>query len=429
MNIAELENQLEGELQRGRFEQAEPLSKQLLSRKPESIPGLRVAWMAAMQRGQFAQALPHLGRLAEQLPDDIETLGSLGLAAFECGEPGRAREAFAQALRLDPGNLPGLVYYGLSCERLGDNQQAASAFLRAQRIAEMTGARQLPPNLRGPMNHASEFVRHQLADFIAGRLQPLKSQYGDQAVARIQGAADIFTGHRAPDFAHPQLRPGLAYIPDLPVRMFFEREEFSWVTRLEEARDDILEELLTVLGEDTGFKPYINHPAGTRKAHEWKDLNQSMDWASLHLYRHGQRIEENCARCPKTSAVIESLDLHRVPGYTPEVMFSVLRPHSRIPVHTGSVNGRLVVHLPLIVPENCGALRVADEQRAWQEGECMIFDDAFKHEAWNDSDDTRVVLILDTWNPDLSQAEREAFSQMLCAARAFEKELLDLQPA
>lgn len=429
MSIAELENQLQAGLQQGQIEQVESLSRELLSRDPDNVPGLDAAWMVAMQRGQFGEALAPLDRLAALRPDDKQVLGNLGMAAFESGDFGRARQAFARALQLDPGSLPGLVYHGLCCERLGDDRQATSSFLRAQRIGERIGASRLPDNLRSSMNHASEFVRRRLSGFIAEQLKPLSERHGEQALERILAAADIFTGHRAPGFSHPELRPGLAYIPDLPVRFFLEREEFSWISRLEGAWHDIREELLTVLEEDTGFRPYINHPAGTRKAEEWKGVNQSMDWASLHLYRNGERIEENCARFPKTSEVIETLDLHRVAGYTPEVMFSVLRPHAHIPRHTGSVNGRLVVHLPLIVPENCGALRVVDEQRTWREGECLIFDDAFYHEAWNDSDDTRVVLILDTWNPDLSQAERDGFDLMLQAARTFEREMLDLQPA
>ena len=428
MNIAELEKQLQGELQHGRLQQAESLSKELLTRNPESIPALQAAWMAAMQRSRFQDALPHLEKLAKLLSDDAPVLGNLGLASYECGEFSQARKAFAQLLQLDPGHLPGLVYHGLSSERLGDDNQATSSYLRAQRIAEIIGPEQVPASLRKPLGHASEFVRQRLTSDFAEQLQPLKAQFGDQAIARIQACADIFTGHRPAKPSHPELRPRLAHIPDLPVRMFYEREEFPWISKLEEATDVIREELLAVMREDSSFKPYINHPAGSKRAQEWKELNQSMDWASLHLYRNGERIEENCARCPRTAEVLESLDLHRVPGYTPEAMFSVLRPHSTIPPHSGTINGRLVVHLPLIVPENCGALRVADEQRSWREGECMIFDDAYVHEAWNHSDETRVVLILDTWNPDLSQPEREAFERMLRTARTFEMEMLDQQP-
>jgi aspartate beta-hydroxylase len=101
-------------------------------------------------------------------------------------------------------------------------------------------------------------------------------------------------------------------------------------------------------------------------------------------------------------------------------MFSVLKPHTRIQAHFGSVNGRLIVHLPLIVPPDCGALRVAGEERGWTEGRCLVFDDSFEHEAWNDSDQTRIVLIFDTWNPDLSHAERHAFATLMQVAKRFE---------
>jgi len=46
-------------------------------------------------------------------------------------------------------------------------------------------------------------------------------------------------------------------------------------------------------------------------------------------------------------------------------------------------------------------MRVGDETRTVQEGKCVVFDDSWEHEAWNDGDGTRVVLILDVWHPDL----------------------------
>ena len=76
---------------------------------------------------------------------------------------------------------------------------------------------------------------------------------------------------------------------------------------------------------------------------------------------------------------------------------------------------------PLVVPPDCGALKAAGEARAWQEGRLMMFDDSFEHEAWNDSDQTRVVLIFDTWNPHLSEIEREAFRRVLGTAQRFER--------
>lgn len=95
-------------------------------------------------------------------------------------------------------------------------------------------------------------------------------------------------------------------------------------------------------------------------------------------------------------------------------MFSLLRPQTRIPPHTGVANVRLVVHLPLIVPPGCG-FRVGNETRIWREGEAWVFDDTIEHEAWNDSDRDRYVLIFDVWNPRLSPAERELITAVMAA--------------
>jgi aspartate beta-hydroxylase len=94
-------------------------------------------------------------------------------------------------------------------------------------------------------------------------------------------------------------------------------------------------------------------------------------------------------------------------------MFSVLRPHTHIPPHYGTINGRVIVHLPLIVPENCGALRVAGETRSWVYGKCFAFDDSYAHEAWNHSDETRVVLLFDIWSPFLTEIEIAAFARVI----------------
>ena len=104
--------------------------------------------------------------------------------------------------------------------------------------------------------------------------------------------------------------------------------------------------------------------------------------------------------------------------HAPETLFSVLRPGTHILPHRGVTNTRLVTHLPLIVPPDC-ALRVGGETHVWQPDQCVTFDDTFEHEAWNRSDETRVVLILDSWNPDLSEVERAAVTDLVAAIGDF----------
>ena len=108
-------------------------------------------------------------------------------------------------------------------------------------------------------------------------------------------------------------------------------------------------------------------------------------------------------------------------GLCPNALFSALAPHTHIPPHHGETNARFVVHLPLIVPENC-LYRVGFEKRRWRVGELLVFDDTIEHEARNDSDELRVVLIFDIWNPLLSKAEREMVQAITAAARDYARE-------
>ena len=142
-------------------------------------------------------------------------------------------------------------------------------------------------------------------------------------------------------------------------------------------------------------------------------------WSAFYLWKDGALVPENAARCPNTVAALEDVPLNRLPQRSPSVLFSLLKPHAHIPPHNGLVNTRLICHLPLIVPENCGAIRVGNESRPWVEGELLIFDDSMLHEAWNDSDSDRVVLLFDIWRPELTEEERALVTTVLTAARHY----------
>jgi aspartyl/asparaginyl beta-hydroxylase (cupin superfamily) len=148
---------------------------------------------------------------------------------------------------------------------------------------------------------------------------------------------------------------------------------------------------------------------------QWKALNNNLDWTAIHLLQNGRRVETNAKHCPKTLAAVARMDQPHVPGASPNAMFSLLAPRTRIPPHTGVANTRLVCHLPLIVPPNCG-FRVGATTRDWSVGEAFVFDDTIEHEAWNDSDELRVVLIIDLWPPALGAADRAAAAAVIGAS-------------
>jgi len=203
-------------------------------------------------------------------------------------------------------------------------------------------------------------------------------------------------------------RPTFMSFPGLPARAWYEHAEFPWMPALERHTDAIRQELLAVMAKDQGFRPFVEMPREHPGAAYWKDLNHSPNWNAFFFYRDGQAYVENQARCPVTTAALDAAPLNRVADHSPESLYSILTPGAHIPPHTGVINVRLVVHLPLIVPSatECG-IRVGTETRGWEEGRCIAFDDTYEHEAWNKSDKTRVVMIFDIWNPALTLPERE----------------------
>jgi len=120
-------------------------------------------------------------------------------------------------------------------------------------------------------------------------------------------------------------------------------------------------------------------------------------WDVFVLYAFGEKLENNCALCPETARLVAA-----IPGMT-TAGFSMLVGGAHIKPHVGYTDEVLRCHLGLLVPPGC-SLRVGDEERAWEEGKCMVFDDTIEHEAWNRSDETRVVLLID-FKRDARQGE------------------------
>ena len=190
-------------------------------------------------------------------------------------------------------------------------------------------------------------------------------------------------------YTHPLQYPPY-YIPGVPARTFYDPAEFEWVKPLEEAFPVIRAELLQVLQQDAqGFKGYMS------------EANQRLaGWNTFNFFFYGKKFEDNCARCPETTRVLEAL-----PRFEKDhIMFSSLNPHAHIPPHTGPMNGIIRGHLPLIAKPG-SFIRVGNDERTWQEGKVLVFDDSFEHEVWNHSEHVRIVLFMNFWHPCFSPDE------------------------
>lgn len=171
---------------------------------------------------------------------------------------------------------------------------------------------------------------------------------------------------------------------------FLASEQFDWVPILEENWQAIRAELDVIL-------QYTDHLPRFQDISPDQGMNISQDnrWKTFFLYGYGVKMSQNCDYCPKTSRTIE-----QIPGMK-TAFFSIMLPGKYISEHRGPYKGVLRCHLGLKVPhakEECG-IRVDHEIRHWEEGKTMVFDDSYPHEAWNKTDEVRVVLFLDVVRP------------------------------
>lgn len=181
---------------------------------------------------------------------------------------------------------------------------------------------------------------------------------------------------------------------------FYDKTLFSYQKLLEENYKIILEELLSVINIKESNESLINiwtaaHPA-------YVDGKFDISWKTYEFLFFGIKKLDNIEKCPKTYEIISQI---------PELItaqFSVLLPHTHVNPHKGYSKIILRNHLPLIVPagNQCG-IRIEDETHYWKKGELVVFDDSFEHEAWNNSDEIRALLMFDVAKPDCGYNAQE----------------------
>jgi aspartate beta-hydroxylase len=396
----------------GQNDTAEAHFRSVLELAPDHPGALNALGLIAIAQKDPAAAAGFFARAAAADPEAPALWINLAKARRMLGDDEGERESLTRVLEIDQRHLTGLIRMAELHERLGEGSQATkkwSGVLALGRLLDPS-----PPELATVLAHASSYVEERTREF-TGRIElGLGDALGEVEAAerrRFKACVEYMGGGRK---IYANQCAGLHY-PFLPADEFFDREHFAWLAELEAKTPLIRAEAEALLAaSDPGLSPYVAMDRGTPE-NKWSALDHSLDWGALHLWREGVRIEEACARCPQTAAIMESLPLAQMPRRAPTVFFSVLRPHTRIPPHTGVSNVRTIIHLPLIVPEGCG-FRVGGETRQWRVGEALAFDDTIEHEAWNDSDQIRAVLIFDVWNPHIGEAERRLLQSLFTIA-------------
>lgn len=413
--------------QHGDMAIAEREYSRLLDVCPDDAEALQFLASRLLERGDVTRAIELLLAAQQAQPTDAAILHQLGEAQMLAGDPNAAANSLRQGLEYAPGMFVARLRLGVVHEQQGRRHEAMLAYSAAMDAAQNRGRwlsdDTTAPGLREAVKHAAQYisaVRRELFDAI---MEPLRERYGRSELARVDECLSIYLGGHAPATPDPRQRPKFLYFPGIPSQPFYPNERFPAHAELEAAVDVVREELLAVLSHtQDGIVPFLGTDSATAIAANLLGSSgrQEPAWDAFFFYRHGVRHHANGARCPRTSALLDSMPLVRVRDHAPETLYSILRPGTHILPHRGVTNTRLVTHLPLIVPSDC-ALRVGGETHVWKEGQCVTFDDTFEHEAWNHSEQVRAVLILDSWNPDLSAAEQAAVADLVAAIGDFNR--------
>jgi aspartate beta-hydroxylase len=387
----------------GRASEADRLLASVARLAPGHPAVLNELGLQMLARGEAGKASELFRRATQADPKHPNLWSNLASSLHALNQLPEELDAIERALALEPRHLAALLQKGALLEASGDPRNAARAYRNA--LATLPAGATPPATVLAVIERARAAVAQDeaaLATAIEERLAEVKARHGGGPYRRVEHCIDLLTGKRA-RFT-PQ--PTFMYFPGLPAVEFFDRADSPWLDALEAASDEIRSELMSVLVADReGLEPYIAYPEGL-PINQWKELNKSRRWSAYFLWNQSEPQPAHLARCPRTAEALRAVPQCDVKGRGPTAFFSILESHTRIPPHTGVTNIRLTVHLPLIVPPNCG-FRVGSETREWVPGKAWAFDDTIEHEAWNESDVPRGILIFDVWNPFLTLAERD----------------------
>lgn len=370
--------------------------------------------MEALARRDFASAAAAFADAVAADPQAGPLWRNLAHARRELGDAEGERQALEAALRIDRTDFMAWLRKAELHQRLSEHGEALLAWNGVLQMAARLDP--LPSGLVPVLDRARAWiadrtthiggaVEAQLADSFAA-LDPAEQRRVRAFLDRALRGRRVYQNECA----------GL-YYPFLPADEFFDEAHFPWFDALAQQTDAIRGELTALLADgDAALRPYVRLDEGSPH-NKWSMLDHSLDWGACFLWEYGEPNPPVLERCPATAATLAAIPSAHIPGRSPSAFFSLLRPHTRIPPHTGVTNSRAIIHLPLIVPHGCG-FRVGAETRPWIEGVPFAFDDTIEHEAWNDSDSLRAVLIFDVWNPHLSEAEQAMIVRYYAAADA-----------
>uniref|UniRef100_A0A182WL94 Aspartyl/asparaginy/proline hydroxylase domain-containing protein n=1 Tax=Anopheles minimus TaxID=112268 RepID=A0A182WL94_9DIPT len=325
-------------------------------------------------QGQHAKAIEVHQVLIRRFDDEPHYRNQLAVSYLYMNRLAEAKAVLHETLHrwIDDGFA--LVHYGFVVKTLDQNMELAAQYLQEGIETDQPGTQD-------------------------GRFY---FQLGDalQRLGRTSEALNVYRKGVQKKLFLSLYQRSLYNVDGLRSRPFWTEEQTTYATELELIRaqwEQVRDEGLKLLNSAGVF------------VNESENLRDRGDWKQLELFSRGTRVERNCARAPVTCRLVEQYFPAARTCKRGQVKFSVMHPGTHVWPHCGPTNCRVRAHLGLSVPQGT-YIRVAEETRSWENGKWLIFDDSFEHEVWHNGTETRLVLIVDFWHPDLTESQRRSLS-------------------
>ncbi|XP_069710277.1 aspartyl/asparaginyl beta-hydroxylase isoform X4 [Phaenicophaeus curvirostris] len=319
--------------------------------------------------GRMRGSLVTLQKLVQLFPNDASFKNDLGVGYLLIGDNSNAKKVYEEVLRLAPNDGFAKVHYGF--------------ILKAEnKIAESIPYLKEGLESGDPGTDDGRFYFH-LGDAL--------QRMGDKEAHKWYEL-----GYQRGHFASVWQR-SLYNVKGLKAQPWWTARETGYtelVKSLEKNWKLIRDEGLAVMDKERSlFLP------------EDENLREKGDWSQFTLWQQGRKNEKACRSVPKTCTLLE-----RFPEATGcrrgQIKYSIMHPGTHVWPHTGPTNCRLRMHLGLVIPKEGCRIRCAEENRTWEEGKVLIFDDSFEHEVWQDAENYRLIFIVDVWHPELTAQQR-----------------------
>ncbi|WHI44697.1 aspartyl/asparaginyl beta-hydroxylase domain-containing protein [Microbulbifer sp. JMSA004] len=233
-----------------------------------------------------------------------------------------------------------------------------------------------------------------MLDIFSHDLDAIRNRYGNQSLHRVEKMFETQS------YRDPMQSDAKYILPELSTAPWLETSTFPkldpLISALNNGAKDIKLEINRALNEQRSVVEKYDHYLGCQP-----------DWEAIYLFKEGKPVHKMAEVIPTAWGILNR-ELRNWHCPLLEVHFSILHPGALIKPHCDLWNFSINLHLAIDIPEDDCGIIVANEHRNWVEGECLLFDYSYIHEAYNNSNKSRICLLMDIWHPNVTQAEREA---------------------